>query len=222
MTDERLGKILNASSRLFIKPGYAQTQVSHIVRACGISVGSLYDLFSGKKAILGFVLKCVLDPEYINSDFSFPISDDLFTGLDKEIKDFFREKNRIFARPLKSMAKNYPFRQMLTDAFDMIHQYGAGLMILENNPSVFRDLFNTYKDYRHTFFGLMRQYIDIYIERRHIRKTASPDLCVLFIVEAMTWWGIDIKYTSFEPRDDIPDELAKSFCLESLIRAYKM
>ncbi|QQO08445.1 TetR/AcrR family transcriptional regulator [Breznakiella homolactica] len=222
MVDHRLEKIFHAASRLFINPGYAQTQVDHIVKACGISVGAVYDLFSGKKAILKFILKCVLDPDYIERDFELPITEDQFAGLEDDVTAFFAEKSRAFAEPLKNNAADYPFSRMLSDAFDTIQTYGVGLLILEKNPKVFGKLFTLYTDYRRRFFQIIVEYLTRYTENGTVRLVAPPQLSAMFIIEAMTWWGVDITYDSFEPRDDVSADTAKAVCTDTLLAAYQL
>lgn len=68
MTDLRLQRIYEAASGLFINRGYAQTQFNHIAKAAGISVGAVYTLFTGKKAILDFIFQVVVAPDFLERD----------------------------------------------------------------------------------------------------------------------------------------------------------
>lgn len=222
MLDARITKIYEAAGRMFIQQGYSLTQIDHIVKEVGISVGSLYDLFSGKKAILKFILKCTIDPEFMDSDIKLPITEDLFENLNDEIKNFLDEKDRQFFEPLARQAENYSFEQMLTDAYDVIQRYRIGCLIVEKNRSDCGKLFDYYQNYRKRFYNSILEFIKLYTDKGLIRKVESMELAVMFIVESMSWWAMDIRYDTFEPQDDISDELAKKTCLDTLINAYKL
>jgi AcrR family transcriptional regulator len=50
---ETVGAILKAAAAAFARDGYASTTTNHIARRAGVSVGSLYQYFPNKDAILG-------------------------------------------------------------------------------------------------------------------------------------------------------------------------
>lgn len=220
MTDYRIEKIFDAAGRLFINPGYNQTQVDHIVKACGISVGALYDLFTGKKAILKFILTCIIEPDYINRDISLPIDEEQFIGLEQEIIAFFSIRNSDFTSHLSNVNKDYTFDKMLADAYDNIASYGMGLLILEKNPSALPKLFSVYKDYRKQFFSGIVSYMAAYAKQGVIKLAYPVEFAAIFIVETMIWWAVDMRYDAFEPRNDIPRETARSFCIDTLQSAF--
>lgn len=83
--NDRIKMIADAATRLFLQQGYSKTQISHIAKAAGISVGTIYLDFTGKKEIMHFILKCALDPDFINRNFDRPITDDLFSGIEDDI-----------------------------------------------------------------------------------------------------------------------------------------
>ncbi len=221
MTDIRIKKIYDIASRRFIQQGYDLTQIDHIVKEAGISVGSFYDLFSGKKVLLKFILKCTIDPAFMDSDISFPLKEDLFLHLDEEVILFLNESNRVFSEPLTRQAENYFFERMLSDAFDRIYKYRIGCLIVEKNASGCGKVFEYYKNYRSKFYQIILEYIKIYMKQGTVREVAFPELIVLFIVESMSWWAMDMKFDTFETREDISDDIAKKVCLDALIQAYR-
>ena len=64
----RIKAITDAATYLFLQQGYSKTQISHIAKAVGVSVGTIYLDFTGKREIMHFVLKCTIDPDFINQD----------------------------------------------------------------------------------------------------------------------------------------------------------
>ena len=87
----RIKSIADAATYLFLQQGYSKTQISHIAKAVGVSVGTIYLDFTGKKEILHFILKCTLEPDFINRNFDRPITDNLFAGLENDIVSMFEK-----------------------------------------------------------------------------------------------------------------------------------
>jgi len=58
---ETVAAILAAAARVFATAGYAGTTTNHIARRAGVSIGSLYEYFPGKDAILVALVERHLD-----------------------------------------------------------------------------------------------------------------------------------------------------------------
>ena len=118
--NERIKSIAAAAATLFLQQGYAKTQISHIAKAVGISVGTIYHDFTGKKEIMHFVLKCIVDPDFADQDFEKPITDDLFSGLENEIVSLLEDTLADFSSHLADHAASYRFESLISDTFDLL------------------------------------------------------------------------------------------------------
>ena len=83
--NQRIQEIAEAATVLFLQQGYAKTQISHIAKAVGVSVGTIYLDFTGKKEIMHFILKRTIEPDFNDREFDRPITDHLFAGLEEQI-----------------------------------------------------------------------------------------------------------------------------------------
>ena len=158
--NQRIKEISDAATRLFLQQGYAKTQISHIAKEVGVSVGTIYLDFAGKKEILHFILKCTVDPSFIERDFERPIRDDLFLGLENEIISLFEKSENDFAAHLRNNAADYDFETLISDAFDILSQYAAGCLFIEKNQFDFKNLAEHYSTYRKQFFNTMIDYLN--------------------------------------------------------------
>lgn len=152
MENERIKAIHDAAVHLFLQQGYARTQISHIAREVGVSVGTIYHDFAGKQEIMHFVLKCTITPGYLEKDFERPVTDDLFRGLEEEIMQVFRKSAENFSGRLKQGKEAYDFPSLISDAFDMLAQYAVGCLFIEKNQFDFPVLARNYREYREHFF----------------------------------------------------------------------
>lgn len=218
--NERIKAITDAATVLFLQQGYAKTQISHIAKAVGVSVGTIYLNFVGKKEIMHFVLKSTIDPAFLEQDFERPIKDTLFQDVEQEIMDLFEKSASDFEKNLDEAGNHYSFEKLIQDAFDMLDKYAVGCLFIEKNQFDFPQLADRYKAYRKRFLDTMTRYIERFMEKGVIRKLEQPDLTTVLIVEILSWWAMDMRYTSFETCN-IPREAARAVCMDNIISAYK-
>lgn len=218
---ERIDSIAEAATSLFLRQGYAKTQISHIAKAVGVSVGTIYHDFMGKKEIMHYILKCTIQPEFAGKMLETPISDENFAGLEQEVVDVLERSAGRFEKPLLNGLEEYTFEALISDTFELLSQYAAGCLFIEKNQYDFPFLAKHYKAFRKRFLSTMAEYLKAFMERGRIRKLDDVELTTVLIVEILSWWAMDIHYTSFETRN-IPKETAKAVCMDNLVPAYKI
>lgn len=218
--NDRIKSIADAATFLFLQQGYSKTQISHIAKAVGVSVGTIYLDFTGKKEIMHFILKCTLEPSFINRNFERPITDDLFIGLENDIVEMFEKTGSDFAKHLTDNAADYTLEELVSDAFDMLSQYAVGCLFIEKNQFDFKFLAEHYKQYRKKFLDTMTQYMAAFMKRGMIRPLEHLELSTTLIIEILSWWAMDIRYTSFETQDISPG-IAKKVCIDNIVSAYQ-
>lgn len=219
MENERIRAIYDASVDLFLNQGYSRTQISHIAKAVGVSVGTIYHDFTGKREIMHFILKSTIDPEFISREFERPITDALFDGLETEIIAVFDETADAFAENLEAAGVSYPLEQMVSDAFDLMAKYAVGCLFIEKNELDCRNLARYYRTYRKQFFITMAEYLKRYMEKGIVRPLKSVELTTGLMIEMLSWWAMDMRFITFEA-PNITLEQAKEVCLDNIISAY--
>ena len=218
--NDRIKTIADAATHLFLQQGYSKTQISHIAKAAGVSVGTIYLDFIGKKEIMHFILKCALAPDFINRNFERPITDELFAGIEDDIVKLFGSIGNDFTKHLTGHAEDYSLELLVSDAFDILSKYEVIFLFIEKNQFDFKFLAEHYKQYRKRFLETISQYMTAFIERGIVRPLENVKLTTTLIVETLSWWAMDIHYTSFEIQDISPD-VAKKLCMDNIISAYR-
>lgn len=218
--ENRLKLFYDAGSYLFINKGFARTQIKDIAKEIGLSTGMLYQYFTSKRDILDFILKCTVDPSVMEQDYEYPITSQLFDGLDDEIKTAFGANQEQLGKHLADHAAGYPLAEMFSDAYDMISKYGVGCLIIEHNTDDLKELADYYRGYRYGYFEQVKRYIEIYIEKGEFRKVDDVFYTTRAVVEIMTWWGMHIRNDAFEIDKTITKEKAKAICMDVLLNAY--
>ncbi len=219
MSDVRLEKIYLEAGRLFITKGYINTKVSEIAAAAGVATGTMYNLFSGKEAILAFVIQATFDKEWLKQDISLPITqmdaailqnslhkvlDDIHTSI-IEIKD---EAGRI--------CKDFP--TFVSEIFDMCADYLLAFNNIETNAGVLEELWQEFFAARTSFYEKLQENLKCYMEVGQIRQIDYLPLHVENMIHILTWWSMN-SYISM-PQIEVPREVSKEIAVGMIVRAY--
>lgn len=218
--NERIKAITDAAALLFLQQGYSKTQISHIAKAVGVSVGTIYLDFTGKKEIMHFILKQTIVPDFMEQEFELPITEDAFDDLEQDIVTLFEKLGDAFASHLGDDVSAYSFGALISDAFDLLAKYAVGCLFIEKNQFDFPLLATHYKKYRRRFLETMTQYVEGFIAKGIVRPLEHVELSTVLMIEILSWWAMDMRYTSFELQN-IPLEQAKRICMDNIISAYQ-
>lgn len=167
-----------------------------------------------------FILKCTIDPDFIQRKFARPITDDLFVGLEDELIALLDKLGNDFAAHLENDLVDYSFERLISDTFDILSRYAVGCLFIEKNQFDFKNLAENYRTFRRKFFDTMICYMEAYIQQGTVRPLEHVELSTTLIIETLSWWAMDIRYTSFETRN-ISSDLAKQICMDNILSAYK-
>jgi AcrR family transcriptional regulator len=218
MIDQRLIAVYDAASFLFIKKGYANTLVSQIAAEANIATGSIYNLFTGKKSILHFVLLSTFDKHYLEGDITLPVKEVdpalIIQHLSQIVEDLFLkvERKTSTGEPVHS------FTDMLSILFDYAANYQVAFNIINDNRAVLEEVEEKYRQSVNYMYKVIQESLLYYIERGKVRKIEQPELHIRNIVEGITWWSMYLPYQA--PGLKIPVFQAKEIALDILNHAY--
>lgn len=219
MSDPRLHSIYMAAGRLFNRRGYADTKVSEIAAEAGIATGSVYNLFTGKKSILTFVIRASLETGYLDSDMALPIEEadsSLLMRLWKQAYD--KIANHILKITGPDGTINRSFVQMVSDLFDMSADYLLAFGNIERNADLLRELADAFLPARIEAFVTVEKNLKLYEEAGEIRKIDYSLVHVQSILDILTWWAMNA-YIAM-PEVSVPREIAKKIAVDLLSHAY--
>lgn len=219
MADQRLQKIYMAAGRLFNNKRYANTKVAEIAAAAGIATGTIYNLFTSKKAILTFVIQVSLDKEYLNRDIILPIEE-----TDKEVLIALTNQAmvRVFNHILNITDENglicKSFIQFISEIFDMNADYLLATNNIEHNANILKDLATIFFPSQVRFLNKVEENLKLYMEAGEIRQLEYPRVHVQSINDILTWWAMNA-YIAM-PDISVPRETAKQIAVDLVAHAY--
>jgi AcrR family transcriptional regulator len=219
MADLRLHSIYFQAGRLFNTKRYANTKVSEIAAAAGVATGTIYNLFTSKKAILTFVIRASLDKNYLDGDIELPVEE----ADSKYLLSLFSQlHDRIFDHILKITDDNgdvcRSFAQMITDIFDILADTLLATDNIETNAGILRELANAFFPARNQFLQVIEENLKIYMETEEIRRLDFPRVHVQSIIDILTWWAMNA-YIAM-PDISVPRGTARENAVGLVARAY--
>ena len=219
MADSRLHSIYFHAGRLFNTKRYANTKVSEIAAAAGLATGTIYNLFTSKKAILTFVIRASLDNGYLNGDIELPVGEADAKYL---LSLFSKLQDRIFHHILKISDENgvvcRSFVQMIADIFDMLADALLATGNIATNAGILRELADAFFPVQKQFLQVLEANLKVYMEADEIRKLDFPCIHVQSIVDILTWWAMNA-YIAM-PEISVPRGTAREIAVDLVARAY--
>lgn len=219
MADPRLHGIYFAAGRLFNTKRYAKTMVSEIASAAGVATGTIYNLFTSKKAILTFVIRASLEKGYLDGDMPLPIEE----ADSKELLALFnRESGKIVSDLLRITDYQGNIRrdfvQLISDLFDMHADTLLATNNIEHNASLLPELAQAFFPLRVQVVQSLEESLKLYMAAGEIRQLEYPRIHVQSITDVLTWWAMNA-YIAM-PDISVPREVAKKIAVDLLAHAY--
>jgi AcrR family transcriptional regulator len=218
MADARLQAVYDAASFLFVKQGYERTQVSEIAAQAGVATGTMYNLFSGKKAILHFVLLCTFDKDYLRGDVELPVQE---VETSRLINHLHRVAGELLEKLEHRAATGEPsltFSETLTLTFDYAANYQVAFNTINDNRVVLKEVRQVYQQYVGRLYAIIEENFSLAISRGEVRQVELPSLHIRNIIDHLIWWAMYLPYQVQDVKLD-PTQ-AKQIALDVLRHAY--
>lgn len=220
MNNAKLQKIYSEAGRLFDEKGYSNTKMAEIAKASEIAVGTMYSAFTGKDAVLSFVIYSTLDKEYLSSEITLPIKPmdvPKLIGALRKVLDSATDSILNITDEEGNVRKD--FFKLMEELFDFFADYLLALDNIEKNAGILEELSEEYLPQKWAYFKQLGDYLKLYMEIGQIQKITHISSHVLFLTNTLTWWALNSNL-SF-PQEPIPRETAKEICMGIIKRAYQ-
>ena len=221
MNNPRLQKIYLEAGRLFNENGYANTKMAEIAKACGIAVGTMYSSFTGKDAVLSFVIYATLDKDYLSSDITLPIKPveaSTLIVLLRKVLDRVEDTVMNITDEEGNICKD--FSKLIDELFDLFADYLLAFDNIERNSGVLEELSEEYWPRKMAYFEQLGEHLKLYMENGYIHNLTHISSHVLFLTNTLTWWALNSNLSI--PNEPIPREVAKEICMGIIQRAYQI
>jgi len=216
-TEEKIETICSQAEWYYIRAGYHNTQISNIAKSAGVAVGSIYTIFTGKKALFQYVLLRVFHIQHkIMGGKGLPIeeiSQDVFM---KEIRTCIDE---VIKFGLTEPSVLPSFEEFIASVFDMMDAYGPAFLIFERNQMDFEKMCSIYAERRLEFIKYFQECIVEFQKRGEVRELDDLYYHARLMIETISWWGMHVRY---DIRDIVvSQDISRRVVIDALLHAYR-
>ena len=184
-------------------------------------MGSMYSMFTGKDAVLTFVIYAAIDKEYLSGEITLPLKPmataKLIVALE-EVLDNASDSILNIRDDEGNVCKD--FVKLMEELFDFFADYLLALDNIEKNREVLGELGETYLPRKRAYFEQLGDYLKLYGDAGQIRVLTHIPSHVLFLTNTLTWWALNANL-SF-PGEPVPRDAAKEICIGIIKRAYQL
>lgn len=218
MDNSRLVKIYTEAGRLFDSKGYSDTKMAEIAKASGIAVGTMYSMFTGKEAVLSFVLQATLDKSYFDREIELPIKAINVSILLNQLKDIMNRAEEILTITNEAGIVCKDFLTLMEEIFDYFADYLLALTVIEKHAGVLEELNQEYYPAKNQYFAKLEECLNLYMREGQIVQVDYIFSHVIFLNNTLSWWAINANLSLSQM---IPRNIAKETCLGIIERAYR-
>lgn len=220
MQDQRLYTIYLEAGRLFNAKGYAETKMAEIAKAAGIAVGTMYSLFTGKEAVLSFVIQATLDKDFFTYDIIFPIKPAEVAVLLNHLKRVIDSVDSILNITDEKGNISTDFPTLMENIYDFFSDYLIAFDNIERNAGILEELSQEYLPKKKQFFENIGTCMKQYKDAGQIWSFDYNEAHIVFLIDTLTWWALNSRL-SF-PEIPIDPNTAKETCMGIVRRAYQI
>lgn len=194
--DERLGRLVECATAVFIEQGYRRTQMADIADAMGVAKGTLYLYVESKEALFDLVLRCVDAERPFVKPPTLPIRTPKPGATIKYVRDRLA-KTQIPATLLAALGRarvDDPRAELETivgDLYDTVARNRFGLKVLDRSARDLPDLAALwFEGARGGLIHVLAQYLDARIRQKRFRRVPDTATAARLIIETVVFWAV--------------------------------
>jgi AcrR family transcriptional regulator len=220
---DRLDRLVDAATRVFVEQGYRRTQMADVADALGVAKGTLYLYVASKEALFDLVVRAADAPRPLRPPGPLPLR----TPKRGATLRFVRERLAAGA-DLPALGAALA-RQRITDAraelegileqiYAVLARHRHGIKLIDRSSRDQPELAALwFEGSRGGLVGLLAQYLRRRIALRALRPVPDVDAAARLIVETLAWWAVHRHWDSHP--QPIAEDVAMATAVTFLVNA---
>jgi AcrR family transcriptional regulator len=221
---DRLDRLVDAATAVFVEQGYRRTQMADVAEALGVAKGTLYLSVESKEALFDLLLRTADGPRPIRAPGPLPLR----TPRAGSTLRYVREQlaagadlpalARALARARPAAETGQELRDVLEEIYAVLAAHRHGIKLVDRSARDLPELAALwFEGSRGGLVGLLGQYLRPRIARRALRAVPDVDAAARWIVETLAWWAVH-RHWDTHPQA-ISDATARATAVTFLLNA---
>jgi len=224
---DRLDRLVDAATRIFVEQGYRRTQMADVADALGVAKGTLYLYVESKEALFDLVVRLADAPRPLRPPATLPLRTPKRGATLRYVRQQLAAGGELPALAAAVLTRKRPtdnraeLREILEQIYDVLARHRHGIELIDRSARDQPELAALwFEGSRSGLVGLLVQYVRRRIAQQAFRPVPDVEAGARLIVETLAWWAVHRHWDS-HPQvvdDDIAMATATTFIVNALIR----
>jgi len=221
--DDRLAKLVDCATEVFIAQGYQRTQMADVAKALGVAKGTLYLYVESKDALFDLVARCADDAHPFEKLPALPIRTPKPAATVKYIRERLAKQQVPAALTAALATKRVAdpraeLEGIVRDLYDALARNRRGIKLLDRSAPEYPELAALwFEGARGGLVGVLAQYLADRSRRKLLRPVSNAAVAGRLLIETVIFWAV---HRHWDPHPQPMDEaVAKETVVRFLVNA---
>ena len=216
--DNRLARLVECATQVFIEQGYRRTQMADVARALGVAKGTLYLYVESKDALFDLVVRCADQDRPFETPPALPIRTPKPGATVKYVRERLA-KNQMPAALTAALGRSRvpdpraELEAIVRELYDALAHNRRGIKLLDRSAPDYPELAALwFEGARGGLLGRLGQYLKDRGRRRLLRPVPDAAVAARLIIETLVFWAVHRHWESH------PQAVDESVAKETVVR----
>ena len=221
--DDRLAKLVDCATEVFIAQGYQRTQMADVAKALGVAKGTLYLYVESKDALFDLVARCADDAHPFEKLPALPIRTPKPAATVKYIRERLAKQQVPAALTAALATKRVAdpraeLEGIVRELYDALARNRRGIKLLDRSAPEYPELAALwFEGARGGLVGVLAQYLEDRSRRKLLRPVSNAAVAARLLIETVIFWAV---HRHWDPHPQPMDEaVAKETVVRFLVNA---
>ncbi len=221
--DDRVARLVEAATDVFIAQGYRRTQMADVAQALGVAKGTVYLYVEGKDALFDLVVRCADDPRAFETLPHLPIPAPKPGATLKYVRERLA-KNQVPPALAAALGRKRvgdartELEGIVRELYDTFARNRHAIKLVDSAAVDYPELAALW--FEGARGGLVRglaQYLDDRSRRKLLRPVPDPTVAARLVIETAVFWAVHRHWDPHPQRVD--DSVAKETVVRFIVGA---
>jgi AcrR family transcriptional regulator len=217
MPDDRLARLVECATQVFIEQGYARTQMADVAAALGVAKGTLYLYVESKEALFDLVARYADAKQPVQWP-PLPVRSPKPGATVKYVRDRLA-KNAVPPALAKALAQHRTpdihaeLEAITRELYETVARNRRGIKLLDRSARDYPELAALwFEGGRGGLIELLTKYLEDRMRRKLVRSLPDPSVAARLLIETVVFWAV---HRHWDPH---PQTVEESVAKETVVR----
>jgi AcrR family transcriptional regulator len=223
MPDDRLERLIDCATQVFIEQGYARTQMADVAAALGVAKGTLYLYVESKEALFDLVARYADAEQPFTRRPPFPVRTPRAGATVKYVRERLAQSGvpRALASALQRSRTpdvRAELEAIVCDLYETVARNRRGIKLLDSSARDYPELAALwFEGGRGGLIGALTQYLGDRMRRKLLRPLPDAAVAGRLLIETIVFWAV---HRHWDPHPQTVDEaVAKDTVVRFIVGA---